>query len=271
MAHTTNATDTRNTLRDTEPEGERQWQRRERQTEMRVLVHLMQQLACWDFWGSNSKITCWRTKRRHSSIFQKRYFAICLPSFLFPFIVVIWQPSSVRQREMEQERGGHKGSEKAPCSCCLHVSVGDAHMSGRDNITRPEAVQLPASFFSLLSRKSFGNFVPVLTDENFFHSLPFFISISFNYCLSTMSFIPLSAKRFRIHWHKAKAMLANNELITVASFFSATQLIIFRVPLYLKNSSDCWIFPWSLESIFHPILCTDNKFIETSKYWKRIS
>lgn len=32
MAHTTNATDTRNTLRDTEPEGERQRQKRERET-----------------------------------------------------------------------------------------------------------------------------------------------------------------------------------------------------------------------------------------------
>lgn len=66
-------------------------------------------------------------------------------------------------------------------------------MSGRDNIMGPEATQLPASVFSPLSRKSFSNFVPVLTDGNFFQGLLFLISIAFNYCLSTMPFILLSA------------------------------------------------------------------------------
>lgn len=56
-------------------------------------------------------------------------------------------------------------------------------MSRRDNIMGPAAMQLPASVFSRLSRKSFGNLVPVLTDENYFQSLLFLISISFNYCL----------------------------------------------------------------------------------------
>lgn len=54
-------------------------------------------------------------------------------------------------------------------------------------------------------------------------------------------------------------------------FVSATQMIIFWVPLHLKNSSDCWIFPWSLDFIFYPCLCTDSKFVEANKYWKRIS
>lgn len=57
--------------------------------------------------------------------------------------------TSEPRREMYQEWGGkwHKGSEAASCSCSLHVSMGDVHMSGRDNTMGPEAMQLPASAF----------------------------------------------------------------------------------------------------------------------------
>lgn len=107
-------------------------------------------------------------------------------------------------------------------------------MSGRDNIMGPEAVQLPASVFSPLSRKSFSNFVPVLTDENFFHGLLFLISSSFNYRPSTTPFIQpsatLSAKLLKMQWHAGKTMSANNELITATSLFSAIQWIFFHVP-----------------------------------------
>lgn len=117
-------------------------------------------------------------------------------------------------------------------------------MSGRDNIMGPEAVQLPASVFSLPSRKSFSNFVPVLTDdENFFHGHLFLISVSFNYCLSTTPFIQLSAtlsaKSFKMQRHAGKTMSANKELITATSFFSAIQSIFFWVSLYLEYASGC--------------------------------
>lgn len=63
--------------------------------------------------------------------------------------------------------GRHKARETASCLFSLHVSI-DALMSGRDNIMGPQAMQLLASVFSLLSHKSTTNFVTVLTDENFF-------------------------------------------------------------------------------------------------------
>lgn len=81
-------------------------------------------------------------------------------------------------------------------------------MSGRDSIIGPETMQLPASAFSHLSGKSFSNLVPVLTDENLFQSLLFLISISFNYCFSTMPFTQLSAtfsaKSFKMQRHARK-------------------------------------------------------------------
>lgn len=168
------------------------------------------------------------------------------PSFLLPslspFIYVIWHLSSVRHREKWNKSegrgwrvGGHKGSEIASCSCSLHVSIGDPPMSGRDNIMGPEAMQLPASVFPLLSRKSFSNFVPILTDENFLHCLLFLISISFNYSLSTMLFIQLSAtlsaKWFKMQRHAGKTMSTNGELGAASSFFLCSAVHFLRVSL----------------------------------------
>lgn len=112
---------------------------------------------------------------------------------------------------------------------------------------KPCNYQLP--FFSLLSRKSFSNFV-LLTDENF-HSL-FLISFSFNYCLSTMLLTQLSAtlsaKSFKMQWHAGKTMSANNELITATSFFSQIQSIFSWVSL----SISAWKMHLTAESPLHP-------------------
>lgn len=149
--------------------------------------------------------------------------------------------------------------------------MGDAHMSGRDNITRPEAVQLPASFCSLLSRKSFSNFVPVLTDENSstaFHSSSLFLSVS----AYQHTAHPAVCQAIRNPLAQSKSNVGKQWTHNCCILFvSATQMIIFWVPHHLKNSSDCWIFPWSLDFIFYPCLCTDSKFVEANKYWKRIS
>lgn len=129
---------------------------------------------------------------------------------------------------MHQERGGkwHDGIENASCSCSPHVSI-DAHMSGRDNITGPGAVQLPASVSSRLSHKSFTNFVPVLTDENFFHDLLFLVSYSFRLMpLSTTQFIQSSATLF------AKSFESGKHLKCSGTLHSKT------VP---PNTHDCYI------------------------------
>lgn len=128
---------------------------------------------------------------------------MCLPSF--PFIYVIWHLSSVRHRVKCNRREREKTQRHWNCS--LHVLIGDAHMSGRDSIVGPETMQLPASAFSHLSGKSFSSLVPVLTDENHFQSLLFLISISFNYCSSTMPFTLLS---FLPSHSKCNGPLANN-------------------------------------------------------------
>ena len=112
----------------------------------------------------------------------------------------------------------------------------------------PEATQLPASVFSLLSRKSFSNFVRALTDENFSRNRLFLISMSFNYCLSTMPFIHLSAtlpaKSFKMQWHAGKTMSANNELITATSF-SSRILEIYSPSLSLPEKfTRLLIFPF---------------------------
>lgn len=112
-------------------------------------------------------------------------------------------------------------------------------MSGRDNITGPEAVQLPASVSSRLSHKSFTNFVPVLTDENFFHDLLFLVSYSFRLMpLSTTQFIQSSATLFAKSFESGKHLKCsgalhgktvspNNELMTATSLFLAVQLSFF--------------------------------------------
>ncbi len=151
-------------------------------------------------------------------------------------------------------RGGTKGTEATSCSCSLHVSIGMRACQGEIICCqKPCNYQLPLSLFH---RKTVSNFVPILTDENFFRG-PLFISISFNYCLSTMLFIQLSAtlsaKWFKMQWHAGETMFANNELITATSFFSAIQSIFFWVSYYLKI---IWLplFPLSLHFRFHPRL-----------------
>lgn len=120
---------------------------------------------------------------------------------------------------------------------------------------KPRNYQLP--FFSLLSHKSFTNFVSVLTDENFLHNRVLLLSISFDWCLPTMRFIQssvaLSSESFRSGKHLKCNCTLPKKGHDCSHLFSSWYGWDFSA--WTKVFS-CWFF--SIIAPFHPCLSMFN-------------